>query len=166
MKFLTIVRHAKSSWQASGLADHDRILNARGERDAPIMAARLVEHGVRPSLILSSTAVRAFTTAKILAAKMGYPKEFLQREKDLYHASADRILSIVAGQDNGFNSILVVGHNPGMTSLANQLVPGITNNLPTAGVLSIVADCEDWNLIRSSSIELAVYDYPKCAAKD
>ena len=65
MKTLTIFRHAKSSWDFPDLTDHDRPLNKRGERDAPVMAERLQTAGVRPSLILSSPAVRAWRTAKM-----------------------------------------------------------------------------------------------------
>ncbi|MDH3806604.1 MAG: histidine phosphatase family protein, partial [Gammaproteobacteria bacterium] len=65
MKTLTLVRHAKSSWKDSGLSDRERPLNKRGERDAPVMGKRAAAAGLRPSQIISSPAVRAWTTAKI-----------------------------------------------------------------------------------------------------
>ena len=71
MRSLTIVRHAKSSWKDRGLSDRERPLNKRGERDAPIMAKRVAETGIRPSQIISSPAVRAWTTAKIFARELG-----------------------------------------------------------------------------------------------
>ena len=161
MKTLTIVRHAKSSWDNPGLSDRDRPLNKRGERDAPIMGARIKEHGIRPSLIISSPAKRAWSTAKIIAAEITYPIEFLQRERNLYHASVDEILDVIAAQDEGFNNLMIVGHNPGFTEFANFLSPGLTNNLPTAGVVAVEIDRDDWSLYERPSTRLLVHDYPK-----
>ena len=79
MKILTIVRHAKSSWNDNSLSDRKRPLNKRGERDAPIMGKRISDHGIRPSLIVASPATRAWTTAKIIARELTYPDEFLHR---------------------------------------------------------------------------------------
>jgi phosphohistidine phosphatase len=161
MKTLTLVRHAKSSWKDSSLSDRDRPLNKRGERDVPIMAKRIVEAGIRPSLIVCSPAVRAWTTAKAIASEIGYPMEFLQRENKLYLASLDDMLDVLVSQDNGFNSLMLVGHNPGLTTFANYLSPGITNNVPTAGVVSVNFDREDWNLYERPETELLTFDYPK-----
>lgn len=161
MKTLTILRHAKSSWDSPSLADSERPLNKRGERDAPVMARRIQESGIRPSLILSSPAVRAWTTARIVAKALGYPLEFLQREKDLYLASLDRILDVIVAQDNGFNNLMIVGHNPGLTDFVNYLQPGLTSNLPTAGVVSVSIERDDWNLFERPKTELLLHDYPK-----
>jgi len=161
MKILTLVRHAKSSWNHPELSDRKRPLNARGERDAPDMGQRLVAHGIRPSLIITSPATRARTTAKIIASEIGYPIEFLQSEDSLYLASLDDLMGAVVAQDTGFNSLMVVGHNPGLTEFANFLIPGLTNNLPTAGVVSVGMERDDWNLHEQPTAELLVFDYPK-----
>ena len=161
MKTLTLVRHAKSSWKDTSLSDRKRPLNRRGERDAPVMGKRIVEHGIRPSLIISSPATRAWATAKVIANEIGYPNEFLQREDDLYLASLNDILDVIAAQDNGFNHLMVVGHNPGLTDMANFLSPGLTHNLPTAGVVSVQIDRDDWDLRERPNTELLVHDYPK-----
>lgn len=161
MKTLTIVRHAKSSWKDSSLPDKQRPLNRRGERDAPEMGRRIHEHGIRPSLIVSSPAVRAWTTAKVIAHAINYPREFLQKEDSLYLASLDEILDVIVAQDNGFNNLMVVGHNPGLTDVVNFLVPGLTNNLPTAGVVSVQIDQDNWSLYDRPATELLVHDWPK-----
>ena len=161
MKILTIVRHAKSSWKESSLSDRKRPLNRRGERDAPVMGRRIHEHGIRPSLIITSPAKRAWTTAKIIAREINYPLEFLQREDGLYLASLDEILDTIVAQDNGFNNLMIVGHNPGLTDFANFLVPGLTNNLPTAGVVSVEIDRDDWSLYTQPQAKLLVHDWPK-----
>ena len=160
-KTLTIVRHAKSSWKNASLSDRERPLNKRGKRDAPIMGGRIDAAGIRPSLIISSPAVRAFRTAKIVAMQLNYPYEFLQREKDLYLASLDTIIDVVGAQDEKFNSLMLFGHNPGLTDFANYLVPGLTNNLPTAGVVSVNFEADDWSLWNRPDIELVLHDWPK-----
>ena len=161
MKTLTLVRHAKSSWTDRRLSDRDRPLNKRGERDAPVMAKRIVDAGVRPSLIISSPAVRAWATAKAFATELNYPLEFLQREDGLYLASLDNLLDVVATQDPGFNNLMMFSHNPGLTDFADYLVPGLTDNLPTSGVVSVDVDCDDWRLYDRPKTELVVYEYPK-----
>ena len=161
MKTLTLVRHAKSSWKDNSLTDRDRPLNKRGEHDAPIMGKRISEAGIRPSLIVCSPAVREWTTAKAIANEIGYPLEFLQREDNLYLASLDDLLDVVFTQEIGFNSLMLIGHNPGITTFANYLSPGITNNVPTAGVVSVTFDREDWNLYEQPETDLLTYDYPK-----
>ena len=161
MKTLTLVRHAKSSWRDPSLADRERPLNKRGKRDAPDMGRRIAAAGIRPSLIVSSPAVRAWTTAKVIAGEIGYPREFLQRDNTLYLASVNGILDVIASQDVGFNSLMLVGHNPGFTDFANFLVPGLTNNVPTAGVVSVKLDTDDWSLYDKPETELLLYDFPK-----
>lgn len=161
MKTLTLLRHAKSSWKDAGLIDHDRPLNKRGKRDLPVMGERIQRAGIRPSLILSSSAVRAWKTAKGIATEISYPIEFLQREQRLYHAGVRLIIEVLADQDDAFNSIMIVGHNPGLTDFANHLLPGLTHNIPTCGLVSVTVDSDDWNLKKKKNVELAVYDYPK-----
>lgn len=161
MKTLTIVRHAKSSWKDTSLRDRDRPLNNRGKRDAPEMGRRIDEAGIRPSLVLSSPAVRAWKTARAVADAINYPREFLQKEDALYLASVDRILDVLVAQDNRFNNILIVGHNPGFTEFANFLVPGLTSNLPTAGVVCVEIDKEDWSLYEQPPTRLVLHDWPK-----
>jgi phosphohistidine phosphatase len=161
MKTLTILRHAKSSWSKRGLQDHERPLNRRGEKDAPAMARRINDAGIRPSLIMSSPAVRAWCTAKIVAKTINYPIEFLHREDDLYLAGLDQLLDLFSQQDNAFNSVMIVGHNPGLTAFANYLLPGITDNIPTCGLVALDIDTDNWDLRQRKDARLVLYDYPK-----
>jgi phosphohistidine phosphatase len=130
-------------------------------RDAPVMGKRIADAGIRPSLIVSSPAVRAWATAKVIAGELGYPLEFLQSEEDLYLASLDSLLDVVAAQDNGINNLMLFGHNPGLTDFANYLSPRLTNNVPTAGMVSVNIDRDDWLLYERPKTELVHYDYPK-----
>ena len=161
MKTLTLLRHAKSSWKDASLRDRERPLNGRGQRDAPVIAQRINEAGIRPSLILSSPAVRAWATAKAIAHEIGYPAEFLQQEDRLYHASVRNLLKVIGEQDTAFNNLMIVGHNPGLTDFVNYLMPDLTDNIPTCGFVSYEIESDDWILGGDAEIKLIVYDYPK-----
>ena len=161
MKRLTLLRHAKSSWSQPGLSDHDRPLNQRGLRDAPIMGRRLTTHGVRPSLILTSSARRARETVRLVAREIGYPIEFLQTEKSLYLADPETILEVIEVQDDTFSDILVCIHNPGITELANRLSGQRIDNVPTSGMVIIEIDTDCWSTIASSGCRFIGFDYPK-----
>ena len=100
-------------------------------------------------------------TARVFARELGYPAEFLQREDGLYLASLDNLLDVVATQDASFNHLMLFGHNPGLTDFVNYLVPGLTSNLPTCGVVSVVLDSEDWMLYDRPQAELVLHEYPK-----
>ena len=162
MKTLLLLRHAKSSWAKDGLPDAERPLSTRGERDAPRMGVRLHERGVRPDLVLSSPAVRARRTATLVAPPLGYPADAIRLDAALYLAAPEEILTVIAAQANDVDCLLVVGHNPGFTDVANLLLPELgLANLPTAG--AVVVDCvtEHWSEVRHATRRLASYDYPK-----
>jgi phosphohistidine phosphatase len=162
MKRLTLLRHAKSSWRDTTLADRDRPLSERGERDAPAMGARLLARKARPSLIISSPAKRALATARIVARSLGYPQEFLHIDRELYLAEAAEILALIGAQDDTFSDILLVGHNPGLTDLVNGLLPGMQlNNIPTCGVVSIEIATRWWAETGTAAATLGYYDYPR-----
>jgi len=125
------------------------------------MGKCIADAGIRPSLIVSSPATRAWTTAQFIAEELSYPVEFLQRENSLYLASLNDILDVIVAQDDGFSSLMVVGHNPGLTNMVNFLSPGITGNLPTAGVVSVTIDQDDWKLYEQPNTEIILHDCPK-----
>lgn len=160
---LTLMRHAKSSWGDASLSDHDRPLNARGERDAPEMGQRLKARGIRPSLILASTARRTTETARAVARATGFPLEFIHRERALYLASPEEIMATVCDQDPTFRNIIVIGHNPGMSDLANALSDDLPGDMPTAAMMTLEADVDDWQGFAYAARRVVGYDFPKNA---
>jgi phosphohistidine phosphatase len=164
-KQLTLMRHAKSAWGNSGLADIDRSLNERGLKDAPLMGSWLKERGERPSLILCSSALRARETARAIADQLSYPREFMQSEAKLYLASPEQILAVLAAQEAGFNHILLCGHNPGITELVNLLCNSHIDNVPTSGTLSMDADITNWSGLQRSGCSLRFFQAPKTLAR-
>ena len=157
---LYLVRHAKSSWDHSGLTDHQRPLNQRGLRDAPAMFERLLANSPLPELIVSSDAVRAATTARLLLNALELDATGLRLDSTLYHAGADQIAAAAQAIPNSVSAAALVGHNPGMTYAANALAGNLElDNLPTCGIVGIEFDAASWASISSGS--LAYFDYPK-----
>ena len=160
-KELLLVRHAKSSWDDPYLDDHDRPLNERGFRNAPDMGKRLQGWGIRPDVWISSTALRAMTTAEILAKQVGFPKDQIQRSRDLYHASATALQEFIAGLDDRIGCAILFGHNPGMTSLVANLYGLPIGNLPTSGVVHLQFNENTWLATSSAPPARAYFDFPK-----
>ncbi len=161
MKQLILFRHAKSSWE-DGVGDVDRELAGRGERDAPRMGKRLKARHARPDLIVASHAARARRTAELVAQALGTKQKEIRTEPALYLASPDDILGVVAALDDSLSCVLLVGHNPGLTELANRLLPDLAlDNLPTSGVVAIDLSTTTWRDAATAGAKLAYYDYPK-----
>ena len=127
-----------------------------------MMGKRLAARKVSPSLIISSAAVRARRTAKLVAEALKYPAESLQIEKELYLATAEKILELVCSQDDDVPDLLIVGHNPDLTKLINRLLPELSmDNLPTSGVVAIDFNTKKWSETAEVDAELVFYDFPK-----
>ena len=161
MKDLIIVRHAKSSWKDSGLDDRERPLNRRGERDAPEMGARLARRGERPDLVVSSPAVRALTTARIIAGKLDYARKDIVVVSRLYGADVDELLDVIRSADESAATLMLFGHNPGLTELANHLGPRPIPNLPTCGVLHLRFEADTWPVVGYARGDEILFDFPK-----
>ena len=143
MKLLMILRHAKSSWKKSGLPDHDRPLNPRGRRDAPRMGRQLRAHGVLPELIVSSTAVRAWTTAQEVAEGCGFKGEIRSTEA-LYLAEPSTILGLLSQLPEPHGPVMLVGHNPGVEELVRHLT-GRDETMPTAALAQVSLPIAKWS---------------------
>src|SRR6478609_7935961 len=136
MKTVYLVRHAKSSWEEEGLSDFDRPLNSRGRRDAPRIGKRLKEKQILPDVILSSPANRAISTCRAIALTLQYSEEKIISVKELYHADEDDILAVIKTVDDKFDTLMLFGHNPGLTDFANSLSDkdNLIRNIPTSGI--------------------------------
>ena len=161
MRRITLLRHAKSDWDTPSLNDFDRPLNQRGERDAELIGQRLNSNGVRPSLILCSDAKRAITTARMIAQEIAYPGEFIQPVNALYLASPATIIEVLRREGEDYSDIMLIGHNPGLTDLANLICDSKTDNLPTCGVYAVDVDIDDWADLENTQGTLNYFEYPK-----
>ena len=160
MKRLFLIRHAKSSWDDAALADQERPLNERGKRDAPKIGERLARREVKPDSILSSPAVRALTTAKIIAGKLDYKRKHIGVDERLYAASADDLLEIIHALDDRLQCVMIVGHNPELSELAQRLC-GEIDHLPTGAVAEFGFAAKSWADIGTCPTATVAFDYPK-----
>ena len=146
---LLLLRHAKSSWKHEGLTDHDRPLNKRGQRDAPRMGRLLRERDLVPDRIVSSTAVRARTTAAEVAVAAGFEGEVVLFE-NLYLAAPTVYLELAAELAPGDRRVMFVGHNPGIEELV-ELLTGDAATMPTAALAWIELPVEAWSEVDKRS---------------
>ena len=144
---LILLRHAKSDWSDSSRRDFDRPLNKRGNRNAPAMGRLLRENQLVPQLVISSDANRAQTTARLVAAELGYDEQQIRLSNALYLAAPRTMLELLAEVDADTESVMMVAHNPGMTDLANRLSDARIDNLPTCGVFVVDFDTPDWTAV-------------------
>lgn len=162
MRRLTLVRHAKSDWSLDGQNDWDRPLNKRGLRDAPEMARRLRSRRLKPTRILSSPAVRAITTATIMARELKVPGQHIRVDERLYLAPAAGLLAVVRELGGDARHLMLFGHNPGITDFANRLAPSDPiDNLVTCGVFTAECALEDWRELDWGACSQVDFDYPK-----
>jgi phosphohistidine phosphatase len=142
MKTLLLLRHAKSSWNHPALADHDRPLNKRGDQAAPVMGALLQEEDLIPDLILCSSAVRAYTTAILVAKACAYQGE-IRKTRQLYLAEPEAYIEVLHQMAGEHARVLMVGHNPGLEELIETLT-GEAMAMPTAALACLELSLERW----------------------
>lgn len=160
-RLLLICRHAKSSWHDATLGDFDRPLNKRGQRDAPEMGRRLLRRGIRPDLIMASPAARAKATAVHYATQLGYPLARLQYNPIQYTATVPQLLGLVHTAATAVHTLLLVGHNPESTALANMLGGLAIDNIPTSGIVALEFALASWRELTAGAGTLLFFDYPK-----
>ena len=161
MKTVFFVRHAKSSWNDSSLADINRPLNDRGERDAPFMAKMLKNRDIEPDRILSSPARRALDTARYFADAFGIPPKEIEVRPEIYEALPDDLEELVRGLPDEWSTVLIFGHNPTLTSLVNHFTDEFIDNIPTCGIVQVNAKIKSWKKFEEESARVSAFYYPK-----
>ena len=159
MKSLILLRHAKSSWDDASLDDFDRPLNSRGQKAAPLMGKWLRNKKLKPDLILSSPALRAKETTRLVCEKAGW-SDLISYEKRIYEASVQRLLSLVTHIADEVELAVMVGHNPGFEELLEALT-GETGRMPTAAAALIELNVEKWPQVKRGSGKLKWLTRPK-----
>lgn len=161
MKTLYLMRHAKSSWDFIDLSDHDRPLNNRGRKDAPAMGRELAAREVSVDLIMSSSAVRALSTATLVAKELEYDVDKIAIEEDIYKSDKKGLQAIIQNIPNQFDQVMLLGHNPTLTELVNLLSPELIPDIPTAGVVALRFACATWREISKDNATFLFFDFPK-----
>jgi phosphohistidine phosphatase len=173
MRRLSLLRHAKSSWGDPSLDDFYRPLNDRGRRSAKAMGEYLARHGARFDLILASPAERVVQTLKGLN-KGGWGGGTVQFEQRIYDASPSDLLDLIRSVPDKVQSLLLVGHNPGIGMLAGRLAREDAEGLrasavakyPTGSLSQLELDVDNWNEVTSDCGVLTAFVQPRSLLPD
>ena len=157
---LILMRHAKSDWSNGSQSDHERPLNRRGKRDAPNMAGWLAECNLIPDLILVSSSQRTRETVGLMK-EIWQTDPKIDYQEGLYHSSPEEIIAAVQSNPGEHQTVMVVAHNPGMTSLVSHFA-GDFVEMPTAAIAIFQPTCESWSDLRpDTSMQLVEHKRPK-----
>ncbi|GAB2457707.1 phosphoglycerate mutase [Hymenobacter qilianensis] len=161
MKTLYLMRHAKSSWNFDDLSDRERPLNGRGRTDAPAMGEALAKRHIQLDLLVSSPAVRALSTAALVASVLKYPHEKIQVVEKIYQADVNDLMRVVHELPNEATSVLLVGHNNTITDFANLLSPSQIPEMTTAAIVCLRFNTDHWAHVDRTNSEYYFYDHPR-----
>ncbi|MGB0910509.1 MAG: SixA phosphatase family protein [Nitrospirales bacterium] len=163
MKHLYLVRHAEACEQGANGRDFDRPLSANGKEDASQMGQRLSQWP-KPEVMLSSSAIRAKTTANLLATAIEYPQSEIIFEEQIYEAELENLLSVIRAVYKEAVCVMLVGHNPALTQLVTMLGGG-TAHMPTCSMALLQIPSNSWGDIDHMTAELINFDYPSKVAE-
>lgn len=161
MKTLYLMRHAKSSWSFDDLSDKQRPLNDRGRDDAPLMGQALAKRDITLDLLVSSPAVRALSTAALVAHELEYPADKITVLDAIYEATVPDLLAVVRQLPDTADSVLLVGHNNTLTDFANLLSPSEIPEMPTAAIVCLKFSTDQWAQVDRANAEYYFFDKPK-----
>lgn len=144
MKTVYILRHAKSSWDFPHLSDEERPLIDKGKKRTLLINEFLIDKKITIDMIISSHAVRAFDTAKIVARAIGYPPDQIRINKMIYHSNEENLIDQFFDLSDHIKSVMIVGHNPTLTNFVNLYLDEKIEWLPTSGLVSINFHTDKW----------------------
>ncbi|MFI5149859.1 MAG: SixA phosphatase family protein [Bacteroidia bacterium] len=159
MKVLGLIRHAKSDWDNPDLEDFERPLNARGYRDARRMAEQIKARGYTPDYILSSTAIRAASTALIFSRFFRLSNTNIGFDPRLYACTEKAFMDVLKSLPPSASTCFVFGHNETLSQIAAHLTDDKVAEVPTCGVVILQANSTRWEELEEG--ELLLFDYPK-----
>ncbi len=162
LKFF-LLRHAKSDWKNSTLNDFERPLKEKGEMQASFMGCIYKKLcGRIPDAIIASPARRALETAHLFAKEIGYPSNEIILQEKIYEATAEELLKTLRDVSDEYKRVVMVGHNPGFTELANCIIDGVDiDNIPACGLVGVEFDVKNWKKIEEKPGKLFCFEYPK-----
>ena len=160
MKYLYLIRHAKSDWNDESKSDFERGLNKRGQKAIFTMAHALKKKKVMPDLILSSSAKRAQLTAKGLAQEIGYCGKIKYIDA-LYMAEPLDVISIIKEIKDKYDHVFIIGHNPEITELTDLMLDDYIDNVPTLGIVALKLPIKHWKKLKPEKAKLRFFIYPK-----
>jgi len=161
VKRLTLMRHGDAQWKDPEVEDFARPLNRRGNSEVEGMARRITELALAPDLIIASPARRAQQTAEIIARELALLPRVVRCEEALYLAGAQEILQLVRAIGPRVPHLMIIGHNPGVSELAQMLLPRQElGGLGTAALCSITFDIKEWKAVGAAVVKEVMNEAP------
>lgn len=161
MKTITLMRHAKSSWEDARLSDRSRPLIQKGIDKTHKVIERLKKEGFSPDFILTSPAVRALETARLMAQAFEIESEYFREEPRIYIADQDGFYDICFDLPESCSHVLIIGHNPAISLFAHKFAELQINYLPTSGMASFEFEAENWEALPVSTHRMKFLLFPK-----
>jgi len=158
---LYLLRHAQSAEKQVGQSDKERDLTSRGLKDSLIIGDYLKKHFFPVDQIVTSTAVRALETSRLIIDGLKIDPDKIVSEDELYEASTRTFLEVINNFDDGFQNILCVGHNPVISYLAEYITKSEIGSMETAGLVIIKLNVKSWKEVSQGNGELISYVYPE-----
>ncbi len=153
MRKIVFLRHGDTENPAHNVSDHDRALLPGGVEEAKLVGSQILLKNPAINLIITSSARRACETAYVVASQLNYPKEKVIIEDNLYNANLSKIFGVINKIDDQYDSVILVGHNPGFTDCSNEISAVRDISLATCNYCIIEFDCE-WSLVKKGSGKL------------
>jgi len=160
-KRLILIRHAKAEWNSATQPDFDRPLHRRGHANAAEMAERLAGQRIVPDKLVSSPALRAFTTAKYFAEAWGIAEKEIAPDQRIYEATVKDLLGVVNAFDNRYMMVALFGHNPGISNFAGYLSDTSCYEMPTCGIVIFDFAVNDWAMVSAGTATVSLFDSPE-----
>lgn len=162
MKYIIFLRHGKAESYSFDKEDFERNLSSRGTNNCELISDVLKRSNIIPDVIISSPANRTLQTAQIFAETLKYDPSQIITRKNLYdYVGVNDILSILNEQENSISSVMIVGHNPWITSVSSAMSKEFYREIPTTGLVVLAFDVKAWEQIEAKSGKLEFFEYPK-----
>jgi len=160
-KELYIIRHGKAVSDYYKISDIDRPLKEKGIVDSINMANKLLTKNIISQKVISSSAIRAFHSASIFCRTLSFPIEKIDLNDQFYLSGISILLEIISNTESNIKSLMIFGHNPTFTDLANYFLNNEIDNIPTSGIVGIRFNTDSWSEISKENAHFLFFDYPK-----
>ncbi len=163
VKTLLLIRHANAEQGERGSKDFERHLTRLGNRNAAHAGKYLVRNKLMPDLLLCSKAIRAKETAEVVASQLKFTERHIQYHDDMYEASVRTLFTIVNDIEEKYEQVAMIGHNPGLTYLADYLTSAPLGNMVPGSIVVIRFENMTWADVSQNSGRFEDYIDPEAS---
>ena len=165
MKTIYLVRHAKAELRRDGKPDEMRRLLVKGEVNTKFVCDYLRAHKIRTDMIITSHVVRAVETANMIASALRYPEDNIKIDSHIYFSGVSSLFNQFYDISDFARSVMIIGHNPSITSFVNYFIKDQIDNLPTSGLIGISFDINKWHRLDKAEGTEILRVFPKTIKK-